>query len=134
MPLVQNLQKLAARLNTLPSKFGVEMYKAVMVQYVNSQNIALTVPLMPNPHVDLVKPQQIGRFLTASVEVFQGDIVITEIARYQELIEPTNPAATVNILAKAKYLLGGKVYFCTHLDTSDTVFLTAYIREDRLSR
>ena len=131
MALVQNLQKLAARLNALPTKFGVETYKTVLVQYSNASNVSVTVPITPNPSIELVKPQQIGRYLTANVEIFQGDIVITEIARYQSLIDPAN---TVAVLSKAKWLLNGKVYFCTHLDVTDTIFLTAYIREDRLTR
>lgn len=130
MALVQNLQKLAARLNQLPTTFGVETYREVLIRYSHN-GLDLTVPLSPNPSVELVKPQSVGRFLTASVEIFTGDIVLSEIARYQPLVAPLDPA---HVLSKAKYLLNGKVYFCTHLDTSDTVFYTAYIREDRVTR
>lgn len=131
MALVQRLQKLAARLNELPSKFGVEMYQTLLLSYTNPQGVPLTVPITPKPMVELVKPQQVGRFLTASVEVFQGDLEVQEIARYQSLIVPDD---TQKVLQKAKYLYQGKVYFCIHLDTSDTVFYRAFIREDRLTR
>jgi hypothetical protein len=131
MPLVQNLQKLVARLNALPSKFGVETYQDVLIKYTNQAGIDLTIPITPNPNVELVKPQQIGKFLSASVEVFQGDLVVSEITRYQTLIDP---ASTQTVLSKGKYLYNNKVYFCTHLDTTDTVFYTAYIREDRINR
>lgn len=129
MSLIEQLQRVAAQVNTIPQQLGLVAYVPVLVSFKVGA-INYTTPLTPTPRVEQVKPSQVGAFLTPSVEIFPGDLVVSEVTRVQ-----AEPSITQDVLSHATYRYMNKVYKAAHIDTtSDDLFYTIYLRELRENR
>jgi hypothetical protein len=129
MSLIDQLQQVAAQINTIPEQLGLVAYKPVLVSYKIGL-INYTAPLTPTPRVEQIRPSQVGAFLTPSVEIFPGDLVVSEVTRVQ-----AEPSITHEVLSHATYRYMAKVYKAVHIDsTSDDLFYTIYLRELREHR
>lgn len=129
MSLIDQLQRVAAQINQIPSQLGLVAYQPVLVNFKHN-NLSYTVPLTPPPRVEQVKPGMVGAYITPAVEIFPGDLVVHEVTRVQ-----VEPLVTRDVLQHGTYTYNGQVYKCVYLDiTSDDLFYTIYLRELRLTR
>ncbi len=129
MSLIDQLQRVAAQINVIPTQLGLVAYQPVLVNFQHN-SLSYTVPLTPPPRVERVKPGMVGAYITPAVEIFPGDLVVHEVTRVQ-----IEPLVTAVVLQHGSYSYAGQTYKCVYLDTtSDDLFYTIYLRELRLTR
>lgn len=116
--LITRMTSMAARLGSLPVRFGLPQYRRVILVPFEGDSIEL----LPLPKVEQVGQRKIGQYLSPQVQITG-----------QELVATVNRGYDIDVLRSYDWVIdaddegNGTVYTCEYLDSNGAIDYVCYL-------